>query len=288
MSREGQGPAVYSIRLRNRVKILSVIPQIGPPGEAAFVTFWSVDDQSVFLRANRMLREQSGPFLAVILTLTNHPTYEVPHDVFDHTVRRDHPDLPVRMSEEERAVRYADWAVGDFVRRASREAYFADTLFVFVADHCRSQRPEYPVDAANFHIYASMLGPPELIGPPRRIGTVASQADLAPTILGRLGGTWRHCFFGRDTFRVGPDDGFALLQENGSIGFVRGDRLMCISPGEPGPAVKGFRLTGRDQIEWGEANDADKAALRELHRQGRGLLQSAVGLFESGNYHVGQ
>ena len=263
------------------------IEPFGPPGEAAFTTFWSVDDQSLFLRADRMLCEQRGPFFAVILTLTNHPTYEVPHDVFDWTVRRDHPSLPAEMSEEQRAVRYADWAVGDFVRRARRQPYFANTLFVFVADHCRSQRPAYPVDAANFHIYASMLGPAELIGPPRRIATVLSQADLAPTILARLGGASRHCFFGRDAFRVEPDDGFALLQENGSIGFLRGRRLMCISPGRPGPLVEGFRLVGRDQVEWGRADPAEADALRRLHRQGLGLFQSAVALLQSRNYHVG-
>jgi len=36
----------------------------------------------------------------------------------------------------EGGVKYADYAIGRFLERASKEAWFHDTLFVIVADHC--------------------------------------------------------------------------------------------------------------------------------------------------------
>lgn len=262
----------------------------------AFTTFWSVDDQSLFVHAHTLLRRQQQPFFAVILTLTNHPTYEVPHDVFDRTVRKDQTDVPAEMTEEERAVRYADWAVGDFFRRIEHEPYFSNTVFVLTGDHCRDQRPIYPVDAANFQIYGAVVGPPWMNTSAQyavrrdgglRIGTVGSQADLAVTILARLGQPFTHCFVGRDLFKVPPADGFALLQQNNSIGLVRDDKLMCISPDEPHPAITGFRLlANREQAEWGGVDGpADEIRkLAELSRLGGGLFQTAVELFESGRY----
>ncbi|MDD4889229.1 MAG: sulfatase-like hydrolase/transferase [Phycisphaerae bacterium] len=263
----------------------------------AFTTFWSVDDQSVFVRANQMLRQETRPFFAVILTLTNHPTYEVPHDVFDLTVRKDQASVPADMTEEERAVRYADWAVGDFFRRAGREKYFANTIFVLTGDHCRDQRGIYPVDAPNFHIYGAMVGPDSIVknAPTAvnrdgalRIATVGSQADLAPTILARLGQPFAHCFVGRDLLTTPPNEGFALLQQNGSIGFVRGDKLMCISPGLPHPAIRGFRiLPDREQAEWGGGDNADETReLAELHHLGSGLFQTAAEVFQAGHHRV--
>ncbi|MCG3178429.1 MAG: Phosphoglycerol transferase I [Phycisphaerae bacterium] len=264
--------------------------QLAEPGVARFSLLWCVDDQSLFIRANRMLREagkSDRPFFAVILTLTNHPPFEVPPEVFDWTVRRSHPDLPAEMSDEERAVRYADWAVGDFFRRAEKEDYFNNTIFVLTADHCRAQR-RGPVDAANFHIYGSIVGPERLIGPPRRIATVCSQADLAVTVLSRLGRPFEHCFFGRDILRTPQGEGFAIVQQNGVIGFVQKDRLLCTTPGDPGPAIDAFHLRGREQIRWDPADAADAGRIEQSRRTGMALFQSAVDLFQRDLFHVGE
>lgn len=261
--------------------------QLLQPGEARFATLWSVDDQTMFRRGLREINASGEPFFATLLTLTNHPPYEVPHEVFDWTVRRDHPDLPAEMSEEQRAVRYSDWAVGDFFRRARREPWFDNTVFVLVADHCREQRPIFPVDVANFQIFAAILGPEELIGPPRHINAIASQADLAPTALARTGLPVTHCFMGRDLLSLSSSqDGFALLQQNGVVGFVSGDRAVCITPGEPGPAVTAFTIRGREQKWWNTSSPADAAELERLRIRGTALFQTAADLLQNRHYHT--
>jgi phosphoglycerol transferase MdoB-like AlkP superfamily enzyme len=46
-------------------------------------------------------------------------------------------DIPSKTNRDG-AVKYTDWAIGDFLERAAKRPWFDDTLFVIVADHCAS------------------------------------------------------------------------------------------------------------------------------------------------------
>lgn len=64
------------------------------------------------------------PFMATILTVSNHPPYIIP-DFFK----------PKTKEKETQIVEYADWAIGDFLKKASREPWYKNTIFVIQADH---------------------------------------------------------------------------------------------------------------------------------------------------------
>ena len=72
---------------------------------------------------------------------------------------------------------------------------------------------------------------PEII-PPRRVDVVASQTDIAPTLLSLMGGSFEHCFMGRNLLAVAEGDGFALLHDGG-LAFVRSDRAVVLTPDRP-------------------------------------------------------
>src|SRR3546814_16350980 len=90
------------------------------------------------------------------MTTSNHRPYTYPDG------RIDIPSPGGR----EGAVKYTDYAIGRFIDEASTRAWFADTLFVLVADHDAlvAGRVHLPVDRYAFPLscYAPELLPPHV------------------------------------------------------------------------------------------------------------------------------
>ena len=185
---------------------------------------WGVPDEVIFRKAHERFQELGDErFFAAILTVSNHPPFDVPAG---HTALLDN-DADER-NKMLNAYRYADWALGDFFRTARHARYFENTLFVLVADHGRSLDQARLVDVPGFRIPCLLYAPGVIA--PGRVATVASQTDIPPTLLGLLGGPYDHCFLGRDVLRVAPDDGFALLHEDLCLAFVRGPLALTLPP----------------------------------------------------------
>ncbi|MFP4216388.1 MAG: LTA synthase family protein [Phycisphaerae bacterium] len=196
----------------------------------AEASIWGVPDEVIFRKAHeRFLAAGERPFFATILTVSNHEPYQVP-DRFPGRLGGD--DEQTRMLN---AYRYADWALGEFFRQAEGAPYFENTLFVLVADHGRSFDQTLAMDFPRNRVPCVFYGP-ALAEPvyPRRVSTVCSQTDLPVTLLTMLGGSFEHCFMGRDVLRVPEGEGFALLHEGDRLAYVRGRWAMVHRPGGRG------------------------------------------------------
>ncbi|WP_268625656.1 sulfatase-like hydrolase/transferase, partial [Escherichia coli] len=89
---------------------------------------WGVSDQDMFARGNEELDKLAStgkPFYALLQSLSNHVPYALPKD------------LPVErvtgygsLDEHLTAMRYSDWALGQFFEKAKKSPYYKDTLFV--------------------------------------------------------------------------------------------------------------------------------------------------------------
>ena len=91
---------------------------------------WGVADEDLYTMALDefdRINKDGKPFFAHLMTTSNHRPYTF-------------PEGRVRMPQGQRnsAVAYTDWAIGDFIRRASSKPWFANTIFVITADHCAS------------------------------------------------------------------------------------------------------------------------------------------------------
>ena len=195
--------------------------EIGPKYAGA----WGVPDEMIFRKAHEMFMSMGDEkFFAAIMTVSNHPPYSIPQG---RTAM-----LPADSKENEmlNAYRYADWALGEFFREARGAEYFRNTLFVVVSDHGHGEylRLSRAIDVPGYRLPCVFYAPG--IVSPERISTVASQTDIAPTLLGILGGAYEHSFLGRDILRVRPGDGFALLHEDRHIAFIRTGRALVIGP----------------------------------------------------------
>jgi len=126
------------------------------------------------------------------------------------------------------AVKYTDWAIGDFIDRARAKPWFDNTLFVIVADHCASSRGKTDLPIERFHIPLLIYAPRHV--EPEQIDQVASQIDVAPTVLALLGVSYRSRFFGQDIRSAGARFPRALLANYQTVGYLQDGVLVELRP----------------------------------------------------------
>ena len=136
-------------------------------------------------------------------------------------------DIPSGKGREG-AVKYTDYAIGRFLAEARQKPWFDKTVFVFVADHTAGSAGKEDLPVANYHIPLFIHAPSVL--PPREVATVASQIDLAPTLLGLLNFDYTSTFFGRNVMTEYPGRGRALVGNYQHLGLFDGTDLAILSP----------------------------------------------------------
>ena len=188
---------------------------------STWVSKWGAHDEVVAERLLGDLGLSSHPFFYVWLTQSSHEPFEVPGPV----------RVPGRDGESRflNSLAYTDQVLGEFLRRASREPWWADTLVVIVADHSKKLEKSdagAPYKSAEAGITSRCCGPGGRSAAGGVMDQLAGQTDIAPTILGQLGlpGGDRYRF-GRNLFAGPPrawtyygfDDGFGLVTGEGSL-----------------------------------------------------------------------
>ena len=189
--------------------------------DGTFKTAWGVSDEAIFERAlteiDRM-HATGRPFYTLILSVSNHRPFHFPE-----TGIRSDPSLRAR----ENAVRYADHAVGRFLRQARSHAFFQNTLFVVMGDHGARVYGAADIPLPSYEV-PILFYAPGVIPAGQRIDTLTSSLDVPPTILGVLGVEYDSKFFGHDLFRIDPAAGRALMTHNNKIALLRGSRMAVL------------------------------------------------------------
>ena len=236
---------------------------------------WGVSDQDMFDRGLQELkaRENGKPFYALLQTLSNHTPYALP------------TPLPVErvtdrgsLNEHLTAMRYSDWALGQFFEKARKEKYFNETLFVIVGDHgFGNERQITEMDLGRFNVPMLMIAP----GIQQKFGardhTVGTQIDIVPTIMGRLGGEVRHQCWGRDLLNLPQGDtGFGVIKPSGSeqtTAIVTADQILVLPRDKDmGPKIWQYQLGANPHAE--VVPDAPRTA--ELKLKLEAFLQTAT------------
>lgn len=190
-----------------------------------FVGSWGASDEDLFdksLERLKALHASGKPFFSLIFSSSNHEPFEFPdgkialHDSQKQTVNN--------------AVKYADYALGKFIRAAKQQDYWKDTVFLIVADHDNRVYGKALVPIKKFHIPGLILGADIQ---PRRIPTIASQIDLGPTLLSLLGVSSTHPMIGRDFVRDSSSPGRALIQFDNLFTWLEGSSATILRPGKP-------------------------------------------------------
>ncbi len=241
-------------------------------------------DGDLFDRAHQeFLAVGDRPFLAVLLTLSFHRPYRIPAGKVEAV---DPENWYADMLD---SALYADWAIGEFLKKARKADYFDRTLFVFIADHTGGQSG-HPISPASYRLPFIIHGPAILGSKGRRVRTVCSQADVAPTILSLLGGTYEHCFLGSSVLDRPVESGQALmLHGRYALAFMDAKQDVVVVPFGSGGRCGLFHFDVPAKMESRslEAPGA-RARMEALRRRGVAWLQCADALYRRGVFRLRQ
>lgn len=227
--------------------------------EVVFENAWGVSDEDLF---NKSIKEFNKSykanrlFFALIMTTSNHRPYTYPDGRID---------IPSH-SGREGAVKYADYAIGKLIRDAQKEPWFKDTVFVIVADHCAGSAGKTSLPVKRYEIPLLIYSPSHFA--PQRIDKLASQIDIAPTVLGLLNFSYRTKFFGKDIMKMHPEQERAFIGTYQKLGYVKNDRLAVLDIEKEGTVYQFDRHTGETKRIPPDQN----------------LLNEAVSYYQGANY----
>ncbi len=184
-------------------------------------TIWGVADEDLFRLTLSEIDKRAAAgtkVFAHVMTTTNHRPFTYPAG---------RVDIPSGTNRDG-AVKYTDWAIGEFVRLAASRPWFANTVFVFVADHTSNGRGRTNLPPENYRIPLIVYAPG--IVAPGRIDTLASQIDVAPTVLALLNVSYTSRFFGQDILTEGKHHPRAFMANYLTVGYMQEGRIVELSP----------------------------------------------------------
>lgn len=184
---------------------------------------WGIADEDLYTKALETFDTNYAagkPFFAHLMTTSNHRPYTYPEGRID---------IPPKTGRDG-AVKYADWALGDFLARAANKPWFDNTVFVIVADHQASAAGKTDLPLARYRIPLLIYAPK--LFPPARNERLIAQIDIPPTLLGLLNWSYTSKFIGHDVNRLPPGKEHALISTYQTVGYLENDRLVILDPGQ--------------------------------------------------------
>lgn len=195
--------------------------------EITFNNVWGVADEDLYAKVINEADESisnNKNFINLVLTTSNHRPFTYPDNKIDIASK----------TNRNGAVKYADYAVGQFIKNAQSKKWFDNTIFVFIADHCAGSAGNIEVPIWRYQIPAIIYAPK--IVPAQIYAKNASQIDIAPTVLGLLNLSYQTKFFGIDLLKKNISLENQKLRQRAFIstytdlGYIENDQLYLLKP----------------------------------------------------------
>lgn len=260
--------------LTNNIRNLKLYEQ--DDYDAKKIDVWGISDKNLFLEANKILKQQTNPFFAVIQTADNHRPYTIPEEdkgafkmlsFSADSLKR----FGFESNEEMNAFRYTDFGYQKFMEAAKKEAYFDNTLFVFVGDHgirYNGTLEYFPKSWTEQGLTCEhvplLFYAPKLLQP-KRISHVCSQVDILPSIASAVGIPYRNSSMGRNLFdTTSPAEKFAFVIDHDvkTIGLA-GNKYYYLKNLKTGKEEL-VSMTGNEPVPVNAETDSIKRSLQRL------------------------
>jgi phosphoglycerol transferase MdoB-like AlkP superfamily enzyme len=187
----------------------------------AYVATWGVSDEDLVAKGNEKfskLYKEGKPFAALMFSSSNHSPFDIPSGRIE--------EVKKGVNCVENAIKYADYAIGEFFKEAKTLPYYKDTIFVVIADHNIRVYGDDVVPVNMFHIPALILG--EGVEP-KEYSKLASQPDVLATALDYLGKDFKYPILGKSIFSDTKAD-VSLMQFNENYALRVGDKVAVVRP----------------------------------------------------------
>ena len=243
----------------------------------AFRTIWGVADEWVFAKAierQKAARAARERLFMTVLTVSNHRPFAVPER---------NTAFAADLQSRDSAVAYADWALADYLDKAKAAGLLDHTLVLIEGDHGARVYGAEEIPTGSYRIPGLFLVPdPSWRG--RRIDRLASQIDLAPTLLALTGRAKSAPFLGSDVTSLPSDGGRAFVQHNRDVGLLTDHALVTLGLQRKDSC---YTRSGRDSDEFVRAAScAASAELQALEDDAAAVYQTVDALLREGTYRI--
>lgn len=180
---------------------------------------WGIYDDRFLDYTLHVIDTMQRPFHSVIFTLSSHHPWNLPKDYND--------PLGPDVTPHQRAIRYVDYALEQFFKKAQGMEWFKNTLFIITADHSTMQHwKEFQNAIGCFDIPILLYDPsnPQLKG--YDTTSIAQQIDIYPTVLSYLGYKKPFIAFGQDLLNSSPEKSFAFSYYNGCYQLLHQGKIL--------------------------------------------------------------
>lgn len=190
---------------------------------------WGIYDHYYLDYFIEKLRNTQEPFFSSFFTISSHHPYHIP------------PHLQEKFSgsgDFVNALKYSDWAIGEFFKKASKEPWFENTIFILTADHTNGA-DWIALDDANNLASRNRVGIysiPILMYSPKyikaeRIDKPIQQIDLFDTCLDLAGYDEEFYSFGHSVYS--DETGISVEYANGIYQLIDGNYILLFKEDIP-------------------------------------------------------
>jgi phosphoglycerol transferase MdoB-like AlkP superfamily enzyme len=187
---------------------------------------WGIDDYELFKESDKELQklhQQKKPFIAYIQTATNHMPFTVPKQKETYKPWEE-AEVSAELLKKSgfksvaqiNALRYLDFNVDVFLRRAKEAGYYDNTIFLFFGDHNTAMNPVQFLDKNESELGTIVHHVPFFIHAPNfvrseDISRFTKLADVVPTAAGLANINYTNYTLGSNAMDANQATDFAFL-----------------------------------------------------------------------------
>lgn len=154
------------------------------------------------------LNDRKKPFFVAFMTASDHAPFYVPDYFKSHFT-----------TITDQITEYADWSIRQFISMASKQSWFRNTLFVFIADHGAPINTTYDI-SLDYHHTPLIFYAPYLLPENQAFEMIGGQIDVFPTIMGLIKLPYVNTTLGVDLLKqsrpyifINSDDKYGVLNK---------------------------------------------------------------------------
>jgi len=192
--------------------------------DPSFVGTWGICDEEVVGYADaefKSMYKQNKPFMSVVFSTSNHTPFDFPDGKINLIDGVDKKTV-------KNAIKYADFAIGEMIKKAKEGGYYKDTVFLIVADHNVRVYGQDSVPVNMFHIPGLILGGGV---EPKSYDKIATHPDIIATALDLVGVDFTYPILGHSIFS-NKKQNLSLMQFNNNYALMIDDKVAVLRPGK--------------------------------------------------------
>lgn len=228
------------------------------------VNNFGVQDDFLFDYSINKLNEiakEDKPFLATIMTISNHPPYVVPNAYKN-----------AGNSDDERIVAFADNSLKEFMEEAEKQDWYNNTIFVILGDHGRILGKQTYEMSLTYNHVPLILYSPLFDDSPKLIKDFGGQIDIFPTIMGLLQQPYVNNSLGIDLFKEKRP--YTYFVSDNHLGCVNDEFFYIFNPDNKVEGLFKYRDNNTENL------------MQKNHETAKDMKEYAISMMVTANYLI--